>query len=508
MNRKDILLINVINIVVLTLLLAITDSHLPMVLLAIPVLSFLMYANTSAVNDASALRPENSPEQEKDGKKPGAAMKDKRETDSLTGLYTRNYFLNRLEGLIEKGGHKFTIYSIDLNKFKIINDLQGHHIGDVVLKEVGARLKALNNDELFFARFGGDEFVALFANTAENRINEVGSRIKDAIKRRIAYDKFEYEIGASIGVARYPDDGQTSTDLLKLADFAMYHAKKNDLNDCFLITEDFNRQLVKRKRYEHMLREMDPQRDLLLYFQPHFSMETDKPVGVEVVVKWPHAVDGLIDGDEFMPLAEEMGIIQHVTKWMFLSAIAQIREWNEKYNLELTVNLNVSQSCMYHRIFFSNVSHMVDTLRIKPHWLRISLNEFTAMHAPDYIKNLLHSIDDLGVEISLNDFGSGQVCIGLIKHLYAKYLKISASIIDDLEYDRNKYDTLKGVVMMAEGMGIRTIVKGVQNAAQLKIVRDLRCDIALGPCLSEPLLKEDFERKFLDSPAHNPETPV
>ena len=500
MTKKMLVIVNTATILLLLALMVVTKSALPLSLLTVSILSFLVYiVNPTEEKSLSESQEVRCEEKTTEEPSPKPILRDKRETDSLTGLYTRSYFIRNAEELIEKGEQEFSIFSIDLNKFKIINDLQGHHIGDVVLKEIGTRLKALNNKTLFFARFGGDEFVALFLSTSDNKISEVGNHIKETIRQRITHDKFEYEVGASIGVARYPDDAQTLTDLLKLADFAMYYAKRNDLTDLFLITEEFNKQFAKRKHYEKLLRDLDTQKnELMLYFQPHFSLQANELVGVEIIVKWHHPTEGILEGDEFLPISEEMGIIQHITKWTFLNALAQIKEWNDKYNRELTVNLNVSQSCMYHRIFFTNVSHMIDAFQIKPYWLRISLSEFSVMHAPEYIKKLLHSILNLGAEISVTDFGSGQICIGLLKYIYAKYLKTDASIVHELEYDKNTYDTLKGIILMAEGMGIKTIVKGVENSAQLNILRDLNCDIVLGSYLGEPALKEEFEKRFLE----------
>ena len=500
MTKKMLVIINVATILLLLTLLVITKSTLSLSLFTVSILSFLVYIIHPSEENAPAANQERSDVKKPEEPARNFVVRDKRETDSLTGLYTRSYFIRNAEELIEMGGQEFSILSIDLNKFKIINDLQGHHIGDVVLKEIGKRLKALNNENLFFARFGGDEFVALFSSTDYDRISEVGNRIKESIKQRITHDKFEYEVGASIGVARYPNDAQTLTDLLKLADFAMYYAKRNDLTDLFLITEEFNKEFAKRKHYEKLLRDLDTQKnELTLYFQPQFSLQAKELVGIEIIVKWHHPTEGIIDENDFLPISEEMGIIQHITKWTFLNALAQIKEWNDKYNRELTVNLNVSQSCMYHRIFFTNVSHMIEAFQIKPHWLRISLSEFSVMHAPEYIKKLLQSIDNLGAEISITDFGSGQICLGLLKYIYVKYLKTDASIISELEYDKNKFDTLKGIIMLAEGMGIKTIVKGVANSTQLNILRDLNCDVVLGSYLGEPVLKEEFEKRFLEN---------
>lgn len=423
-------------------------------------------------------------------------MEDRRAKDSLTGLLTRGFFVNRLEELVEQDRQKFTVFNIDLNKFKVINDLQGHHVGDVVLKEVGERLKAMSSEKLFFGRIGGDEFVGVYFSTEDSKINEVVHKIQSVIKERITHDKFEYEVSASIGVARFPNDATDASDLLKLADFAMYYAKKNEISGAFLITEEFNKGLQQRKYLRKILKDLDVDKDLELFFQPQFCANSSALVGIEAIVKWNHPSDGVIEREIFTPVAEEMGIVQYITKWTFLSAIAQIKEWNEKYGTDLTMNISVSQSCMYHRIFFSNVKYMIDTIGIKPHWLGIELNEYSAMHAPEYIKNLLSSIHDLGVKISIFDFGMGAICISYIKQFYVNYLKISPKLVKGSAGDENKAKTINGIIALAKGMDLSAVACGIDNKLELDLLKKLKCDIMQGDHVGKVLSRDEFESAY------------
>ncbi len=421
---------------------------------------------------------------------------ERREKDSLTGCYTRRYVFSMLEKKVEQD-LPFTVFMIDLNKFKNINDLQGHHVGDVVLKEVGHRFDKLKNEKLIFARLGGDEFLAVYLGTQTDKINEIGNKINNIIKEHISYDNFEYAISASIGIARFPDDGDSVSDLLSLADFAMYHAKRNNLGTHLLVTDELGRQIARRQKIKKLLKSIDYEKDLSLKFQPQFEAKSKKIIGMDSIVQWNHKEEGVIHRSEFLPVAEELGVIQYSTKWIFLNSLAQIQKWNEKYGQNLCMNIDVSQSCIYHKIFFGNVAYMVDFYRIKPHWLRISLNEHSMMHSPEYLKKLLADISKLGVNISILDFGSGTISIRQIMQLFVDCLRIGPDIIHGCEKDSNKYKTLKGIVMMAQGMGLRTAANTIENFEQYKIANELGCKIMQGDYIEKPLTADEFEKKYL-----------
>ncbi len=423
-------------------------------------------------------------------------FKEKRQKDSLTGCYTRGYILARLEKILAQK-NPFTLFVIDLNKFKNINDLQGHCVGDAVLQKIGVRLNLLGNKEVMIARIGGDEFLAVYLGRDTDRINEIGRKIHGTIQEKIIYAHFEYEITASIGIARFPDDGKEISDLLTLADFAMYHAKQNNLRNHFLITDALSKKMARRQKIKSLLKTIDYDHDLSLRFQPQFDVQKKRVIGVEAIVQWDHKEEGTLYRSEFLPVAKEMGIIQYITKWLFLKSMAQIRDWNETYKCNLCMNINVSQSCIYHRIFFSNVSTMVETYGIQPKWFGISLNEQSVMFAPEYMKKLLSDISEMGINISIHNFGSGMIRLGDIKHLFIDRINIGPDIIQDCSNDEKKLQTLRGILMLAKGMELKTIANGVMTKEQYEILTELGYDSIQGNYLEKPMLGTEFEEKYL-----------
>ncbi len=423
-------------------------------------------------------------------------FEEKRAVDSLTGVHTRKWILNTLQHALDRNAI-VTVFMIDLDKFKIINDLQGHHVGDIVLQEVGKRLNAMQNEKLLFGRIGGDEFLALYYGDNIEQINETGKQIKSAIQKQIIYDSFEYEIEASIGIARYPKDGNSLTSLLVLADYSMYHNKKNKIEDHLCLLGSIHKKVQHKQKIKELLQSIDYEKDLSFRFQPQFDIRNGKVLGVESIVQWEHERKGVINRSEFLPVAEEIGTIQYITKRLFIHSIAQIKEWNDKYSGELCMNLNVSQSCIYHKVFFTNASAIIKDYGIDPHWLGISLNERSLMHAPQYMRQLLAAISEMGITLSVHDFGTDMITIGQIKELFINRLQVGTETISGCEEDDNKFQTLRGISMLAKGLELKTAAVGVENAEQYSLLKELDYEVMQGDYLEKPMLSHEFEEKYL-----------
>lgn len=425
------------------------------------------------------------------------------DTDPLTSLYKRNYLLARGEEALEKN-QPFTIFYIDLNKFKVINDIQGHNVGDIVLKTTGSRLRELNDESIFFARFGGDEFAALLYDTSPTRISEASILISATIRRKILYNGFDFEVDASIGVARYPNDGTSMDQLIKLADIAMYHAKRNDLDHSYIISREFTETFRRRNLIEKLLRKMNYETDLSLDFQPQFNIMTRELIGMEALVRWPASEVGEVSPTEFIPIAEEIGVVKDVTKWVFIHGIKQIKKWNDKYGTDLVMNLNVSQNCIHHKIFFGNLTRMIEAFDIKPSWLGIELTEYSVMHSPEYMNTLLHSISALGVKITIDDFGSGSSSLTCIKRFGLDYIKIDKSLIDEIETDSNNFIIIKAIIQMAHCMSLKAVAEGVENKEQLNLLKQLGCDAVQGFIFGRPVSEKEFEKLYFSDQKGRP----
>ncbi len=416
--------------------------------------------------------------------------------DFLTSLYNRAYYLGKMDNCI-KDNTEFSIFNIDLNNFKSINDIYGHDVGDIVLKEVGKRFQSLEKKDIIFARFGGDEFAVLYKVTNSDKINKLGEEIKNVLNSPIIVSESEFLVSASIGVSRFPFDSKNKEDLLKLADMAMYHAKKSDKNNQYLISDTLSKKLSKRKKFENLLKNIDIKNDLFLEYQPIFDLKTKKLLGVEALVRWKNKTEGIIMPSDFIYIAEEMDIVKDITRRVFINGLKQIKEWNTKYNTNLKISLNVANSCIHNRIFFENLSLMLEKFEINPQWLAIELTETSLSVSPEYMKRLLSSINQLGVDIYLDDFGTNNIKIPDLKKFKIKMVKIDNTYISSLKNEEN-LKMLKAMILLAQGLDIKAHAEGVETEEQYKILEKYNCDTFQGFCESKAISNDEFEKKYLN----------
>lgn len=416
--------------------------------------------------------------------------------DFLTKLYNRAYFIRSIDKLV-KAKKRFSVFNIDLNNFKSINDIYGHDLGDVVLTEIGKRFKAIDNNKAIFARFGGDEFAVLFKDVKSDKINELGNQINGALEPLLVVSESEFHITASIGVARYPIDSTEPKDLLKLADIAMYHAKKSSLLGHFLISDELSKELKKRIKIGELLKQMDMDDDLELEYHPRFDFKSGEILGVEALVRWHHKELGIIEPADFIPIAEEMDIVKDITRWVFINSLHQIKTWNETYGKDLVMSINVSNSCIHNRIFFKNLKFMLDNFKIKPQWLAVELTELSLSASPIYMKELLVLINELGVQTYLDDFGTGCTSLSNLKAFKVGKIKIDNEYIHALSVDSEKRAIVTSMILLAHGMGMKAIAEGVENEKQYKILKELGCDSFHGFLKEKPLSASEFEYRYL-----------
>lgn len=414
--------------------------------------------------------------------------------DFLTKLHNRSYCLEFIDTLI-KENREFSIFNIDLNKFKLVNDVYGHHIGDIVLEEVGQRFKSLEKEDLLFTRFGGDEFIGIYESVDEDKINELGQSIDRVFEEHIIISESEFTISASIGVVRHPFDSDDMYDLLKLSDMAMYKSKKSTSNSKYLISDELNKKFASRRKMEKLFKNIDIEKDLFLEYQPIFNFETGNLTSMEALVRWNHKTEGIIYPNDFIYLAEELDRIKDITRWVFVNGLKQIKEWNEKHATNYKLSLNVADACIHNKIFFGNVKSMLETFKVKAEWLSIELTERSLSISPEYMKPLLCSIDEAGIDIHLDNFGTHPIMIPDLKEFKIKEVKIDRKFISKLD-NKDDLSIVRSMILLAKGLGIRTISKGVEKKEQYEVLKELGCDKIQGFYLEKPISKEAFEKKY------------
>lgn len=421
-------------------------------------------------------------------------------TDAMTGLYNRSYFIKVLEEKISSNESPFSIMFIDLNRFKVINDIHGHSMGDYVLKIIGERLKVNQCEHCVVSRFGGDEFAIIYHDDSYLELEQVSSRINALINQPIIIEQYRFKIDASIGISRFPKDAVTALDLMKYADIAMYHAKHTELNDKFAIHSSHLVEKVERRNYiELLLREADFENDFMLYYQPQFETKTKKLVGMEALIRWNHANEGFISPAEFIPIAEDAGLILGISDWVFKTGISQIKQWNEKNNSDLVMCLNLPPAVADSIDFIPDLIRMIESIDINPEWIGFEITENNAMSTAMQMEEFLTALNGLGVKISIDDFGTGYSSLSYIKRFDVDVLKIAKELIDNIVTDHNDLLIIKAIIMMAEGMGLTTVAEGVETVQQYKILSDLNCDVIQGYIFGRPTTASEFELLYLDS---------
>lgn len=418
--------------------------------------------------------------------------------DYLTKLYNRSGFLEFVEKKIEIK-EAFSILFLDLDRFKVINDLYGHPVGDQVLVIIAKRFQERLNLPKIVARFGGDEFAILVKSIDIEEITNVAKTIIDVINEQIIVDSLQFNVNTSIGISKYPEDGTTTAELLKHADIAMYHAKEQHLAKKYVhYTSEFKQKIERRNHIEWLLRNCQYDDEFELYYQPQFKVEEEQLVGMEALLRWKHPEEGFIGPDEFIPIAEEIGFIVPISLWVFEKAITQIKIWHEKYNAELIMGMNLSPASLNVTDFFESVQKLIIEIGVSPEYLDFEITENSAMNMSNVMGDIFKRLCDMGVIISIDDFGTGYSSLSYLKRFKVHRLKIAKELIDNIEYEQDELQIVKAIILMCEGLGIRKIAEGVETKEQLALLKSLKCEAIQGYIFGRPVPAIDFEKKYLE----------
>ncbi len=420
------------------------------------------------------------------------------EMDSLTKLNNRDFFFRYVSDLIATPDTSFSVFYLDLDNFKIINDLHGHHIGDKVLVEIAKRFSSYNMSDFVISRMGGDEFSLIYGRTDEESLHWASREIINQITQLVEVNELSFRVGVSIGIARFPQDADTVDDLLKYSDAAMYHAKSAKTGEkYYLYSHDLFLQLDRKNRIELLLRSVNIESDFELYYQPVVNPMNNTLFGCEALLRWIHPTEGNISPADFIPIAEEIGLIYELSKWVIEEVVEQMLKWREAYAFDIRIAINLSPKLFVHEQFLEHIQTLVKSTVIKPQNLVFEITENCAMMPSLFVKNALTTLSEMGVNISIDDFGTGYASLSYIKRFKFDAIKIARPLIEDIEENRNNYVIVKTIILMARGLKLTIVAEGVENKAQLEILKRLGCDLVQGFIYSKPLPKEQFEITFL-----------
>jgi diguanylate cyclase (GGDEF)-like protein/PAS domain S-box-containing protein len=411
--------------------------------------------------------------------------------DALTGLPNRTLLADRTAKAIaaaERSGTRIALLFMDLDGFKHVNDSLGHVLGDILLQRVAQRLGQQTRRSDTLARFGGDEFVLLLTDVeGPESIAIAARRCLDALSTPFPLDGHDIDITTSIGISVYPDDGDTLDALVKNADMAMYQAKESGRNQFHFFEAAMNARATSRATLGNDLRRALERDELLLHYQPQAEISSGEIVGVEALVRWQHPQRGMISPAEFIPVAEEIGLIGRLGEWVLNEACRQAVAWQRAGLPHMPVAVNLSALQLRSPDFLDRVRSALQTAGLDAHWLELELTESVLMHQVDSVMQTLAGLSALGIRIAIDDFGTGYSSLAYLRRLSIDKLKIDRSFIRDLSVDPEDALIVATIIRMAHSLRLKVIAEGVEASEQLATLRAQGCDEIQGYHLSRPL---------------------
>ncbi|MBI3344927.1 MAG: EAL domain-containing protein [Gammaproteobacteria bacterium] len=421
--------------------------------------------------------------------------------DPLTGLPNRKLLDDRLRQVLseaDREGHMVALLFIDLDHFKHINDSFGHGMGDKLLRAVAGQLSAGLRAGDTIARLGGDEFAVVLPNI--RHVDEVAGivrKIQALLDAPFTVDGRELHVSASIGITLYPLDEGDVEGLIRNADTAMYHAKESGRNTFRLYTAELHARATRRLALESGLRHALNREEFVLHYQPQVDLRTGRLVGMEALLRWRHPEEGLIPPMEFIPVAEETGLIVPIGEWVLKTVCTQIRVWEKQGFPPLRVAVNLSVQQVKHRVLLETVRRALAEARVEPQYLDLELTESILIKGAQ-TTTCIEALDEMGVNFSLDDFGTGYSSLAYLKRFPIDHLKIDRSFVRDIATDPDDAAIVKAVIAMARALGMKVIAEGVETREQLELLSGEGCDMIQGYYCSKPLPADEITELVRD----------
>jgi len=418
--------------------------------------------------------------------------------DSLTDLPNRAYFNQLMDEYIQnKVYDKFAVFLIDIDNFKAINDSLGHSYGDEIIIRVASHLKKHLNKDSELIRFGGDEFLIIVHDIKTNgELKAFAEIIVDEFNKPFINDGLMFPITLSMGVATYPFDGEQADELLKHADMALYDVKMNGKNGYKMFSFELDESFNKRITLERDLRKAINNMEFELYYQPKLDVEKGKVIGYEALLRWHHPDKGIVSPLEFIPLAEETGLIIPIGEWVICESIKQLKEWDRQGHSDLSIAINLSARQFRDVHLLDLFKRIYDEMDVDMSRLELEITESTALEDIKFAVNILKHLKSLGIKLSLDDFGTGYSSLNYLTQLPIDYLKIDKSFLNHTIKHRSGEEIIKSVINLAHACNIKVIAEGVETKEQMDFLINEACDMIQGYYISQPVPIEEA-LKFL-----------
>ncbi len=414
------------------------------------------------------------------------------QTDALTSLPNRVLFTRRLEEALKRASKDTTrvvVLFIDLDFFKTVNDSHGHEAGDALLRSVAERLKTAMRPEDLVARFGGDEFIVLLSRlefqSAETVATETAQRLLGMLSEPYLIAGARISGNASIGMATYPIDARTAAELIKHADLAMYSAKQAGRNQVARFAESSGQKLADRGKIEADIRRGIAAGEFFLVFQPQVEIGSGAPVGLEALMRWRHPTRGLVSPAEFIPIAEQTGLIHELGRRALEMTCTQFKYWQQR-DIFPRVSVNVSAKQFEDPQWLDSVREVIEQTGMPARYLDLEITESMLVNDPDRIVSMLAEVNRMGVTLTLDDFGTGYSSLSYLTRLPFHTIKIDRSFINEIELPRQR-GIVQAIIAVAHSLNMRVIAEGIESPLQMTILRELGVEEAQGYYMSKPL---------------------
>ncbi|HIK36612.1 MAG: EAL domain-containing protein [Geminocystis sp.] len=424
--------------------------------------------------------------------------------DSLTGLPNREFFYQKLEEYLrsgEEGKVSLAILFIDVDRFKNVNDTLSHTVGDKLLQQISYRLKTILPTNCVLARWGGDEFIVLMpiyskmsALFRENNhpVKSLAEAIISKIKQPFFIDNHNIYVTCSIGISIYPTDGSNETTLVKNADMALYRAKHLGRDNYQFYTNRLGWRKMFLFELENSLYQAMNNRQFFLSYQPQLDLKTNRIEGVEVLLRWQHPILGIVSPSQFIPLAEETGLIISIGEWVLKQACETGKKWLQCGYPPLTLSVNVSAKQFQTDDFANKLKTILEETQFPPDYLELEITESILLQDVQQVEKTLSQLAEIGVKLSLDDFGTGYSSFGYLKKFPFDSIKIDKSFVDGLCDNKQDRALVAAIITLARGYGMKVVAEGVETENQKRVLEELDCDVIQGYLVGKPLTEEEL----------------
>ena len=414
--------------------------------------------------------------------------------DSLTGLPNRTLLHDRMQHAFltaQRLGKTVALFMMDLDRFKEVNDTLGHHVGDLLLQQVALRMRGVLRESDTIARLGGDEFAVVLPNVENpEQALYTARKVLTSLEQPLNLDGHSFTIGASIGIAFFPEHGEDSDTLMRHADLSMYYAKRTQ-SGYSVYNPSLDQQGLNEITLVGELRHAIQHNELILHYQPKIDLKTGQVTGVEALVRWQHPRQGLLLPERFLHLAERTGLIHPLTSWVLHEALKTCLSWHQA-DIKLPVAVNLSTASLQYDQLFEQIHHALQSLNMPPSWLELEITEAAILANPQLAQTVLARLSDLGVQISIDDYGTVSFAsLAYLHKLPMQQIKIDKSLIIEMSDETNAV-IVRSAISLAHNMQRTVSAEGVEHAEVLAELKDMGCDMAQGNYLCEPLAAKEI----------------